>query len=179
MAALLLRAGHLAREQQDSRSTTACGSTSSIRRRSTRRATAASSTSTPARSRVVGVGDIGLNGDVENKLNWAPRLGATYQITDKTVLRGGYGRSYDIGVFGSLFGHSVTQNLPVLAVQELNAPSNFDRVFTLAQGPPAPVFPTSRRRALPAARTACSRARCPSSSGRRPSTPSTSWCSIS
>ena len=34
-----------------------------------------------------------LNGDVENKLNWAPRLGATYQITDKTVLRGGYGRS--------------------------------------------------------------------------------------
>ena len=91
--------------------------------------------------RVVGVGDVPLNGGVENKLNWAPRLGATYQVTEKTVLRGGYGRVYDIGVFGSLFGHSVTQNLPVLAVQELNAPSNFDRVFTLTEGPPAPIFP--------------------------------------
>jgi hypothetical protein len=90
---------------------------------------------------VVGVGDVPLNGGVENKLNWAPRLGATYQITEKTVLRGGYGRVYDIGVFGSLFGHSVTQNLPVLAVQELNAPSQFDRVFTLASGPPGPTFP--------------------------------------
>jgi outer membrane receptor protein involved in Fe transport len=90
---------------------------------------------------VVGIGDIPLNGGVENKLNWAPRLGATYQITDRTVLRGGYGRVYDIGVFGSLFGHSVTQNLPVLAVQELNAPSSFDRVFTLSEGPSAPVFP--------------------------------------
>ena len=91
--------------------------------------------------RVVGVGDIPMNGGVENTLNWAPRLGATYQLTEKTVLRGGYGRSYDIGVFGSLFGHSVTQNLPVLAVQELNAPSNFDRVFTLASGPPTPTMP--------------------------------------
>jgi hypothetical protein len=68
-------------------------------------------------------------------------VGATYQIDERTVLRGGFGRSYDIGVFGSLFGHSVTQNLPVLAVQELNAPSNFDRVFTLAEGPAAPTFP--------------------------------------
>jgi hypothetical protein len=28
-----------------------------------------------------------------------------------------------------------------LSVQELNAPENFERVFTLAQGPPPPVFP--------------------------------------
>jgi outer membrane receptor protein involved in Fe transport len=91
--------------------------------------------------RVVGVGDIPMNGGVENRLNWAPRLGVTYQIDEKTVLRGGFGRSFDIGVFGSLFGHSVTQNLPVLAVQELRAPSEFDRVFTLASGPPPPVFP--------------------------------------
>ncbi len=86
--------------------------------------------------RVAGVGDNKLNGNIENSLNFAPRLAAAYQLTDKTVIRAGYGRSYDIGVFGSLFGHSVTQNLPVLAVQELNAPANFDRVFTLAQGPP-------------------------------------------
>jgi outer membrane receptor protein involved in Fe transport len=90
---------------------------------------------------VAGVGGIGLNGNVENTLNWAPRLGATYQLTEKTVLRAGFGRSYDIGVFGSLFGHAVTQNLPVLSNQSINAPNNFDAVFNLAQGPPAPVFP--------------------------------------
>jgi hypothetical protein len=91
---------------------------------------------------VAGVGGIGLNGDVENSINFAPRLGIAYQLSNKTVIRAGYGRSYDIGVFGSLFGHSVTQNLPVLAIQDLNAPANFERVFTLAEGPSAPVFPT-------------------------------------
>jgi Carboxypeptidase regulatory-like domain len=90
---------------------------------------------------VAGVGGIGLDGNVKNTLNWAPRLGMTYQVNEKTVLRAGYGRSYDIGVFGSLFGHAVTQNLPVLSNQSLNAPNNFDAVFNLAQGPPAPVFP--------------------------------------
>ena len=87
--------------------------------------------------RVAGVGDTSLSGNVENSLNFAPRLSVAYKATDKLVIRAGYGRSYDIGVFGSLFGHTVTQNLPVLAVQRLNAPSNFDRVFTLAVGPPA------------------------------------------
>jgi hypothetical protein len=91
--------------------------------------------------RVAGVGGNGLNGDVENNLNWAPRLGATYQLDDKTVIRGGFGRSYDIGVFGSLFGHSVTQNLPVLLAQENNPPNNFLSVFNLRDGPPAPQFP--------------------------------------
>ena len=87
---------------------------------------------------VGGVGGIDLGGNVENRLNWAPRLGATYQLNDKTVIRGGYGRSYDIGVFGSLFGHTVTQNLPVLAAQNMTGPSQFASVFNLAQGPPAP-----------------------------------------
>jgi hypothetical protein len=90
---------------------------------------------------VAGEGGIGLNGNVKNTLNWAPRLGATYQIAQKTVLRAGFGRSYDIGVFGSLFGHTVTQNLPVLSNQNLNAPNNFDAVFNLAQGPSEPFFP--------------------------------------
>ena len=34
----------------------------------------------------------------------------------------------------------MTQNLPVLAAQRLNPANNFDRVFTLATGPPAPTF---------------------------------------
>jgi len=39
------------------------------------------------------------------------------------VVRMGYGRSYDIGVFGTTFGHIVTQNLPVLAAQEYSGGS--------------------------------------------------------
>ena len=91
--------------------------------------------------KVAGVGGIGLDGDVRNSLNWAPRLGITYKLDQKTVIRAGYGRSYDIGVFGSTFGHSVTQNLPVLSVQTLVPPSDFESVFNLAEGPPRVVFP--------------------------------------
>jgi TonB dependent receptor-like, beta-barrel len=90
---------------------------------------------------VGGVGGVPLNGGIENAFNWAPRVGATYQLNERTVIRGGYGRSYDIGVFGSLFGHTVTQNLPVLSAQDLSGPNSFDAVFNLAQGPPAASFP--------------------------------------
>src|SRR5207344_3448687 len=79
---------------------------------------------TTGRGLVGGVGDIDLSGNTDNRLNWAPRVGATYQLNEKTVIRSGYGRSYDIGVFGSLFGHTVTQNLPVLANEQLNSPTN-------------------------------------------------------
>src|SRR5262249_27986170 len=93
----------------------------------------------PATDKVLpaGVGHTDLNGGVDNSLHFAPRLGVAYQISDRAVIRAGYGRSYDLGVFGSVFGHTVTQNLPVLARQNLNAPTNFGDVFTLAQGPPA------------------------------------------
>jgi outer membrane receptor protein involved in Fe transport len=90
------------------------------------------------RGLVGGIGGIDLSGNTDNRLNWAPRLGATYQLNEKTVVRGGFGRSYDLGVFGSVFGHTVTQNLPVLAGQNLNRADNFSSVFNLAQGPKAP-----------------------------------------
>jgi hypothetical protein len=59
---------------------------------------------------------------------------------EKTVIRAGYGRSFDIGTFGSLFGHTVTQNLPVLSIQFLNT-DNFQSVFNLSRGPSPPAFP--------------------------------------
>ncbi|RMG56521.1 MAG: TonB-dependent receptor, partial [Acidobacteria bacterium] len=92
--------------------------------------------------RVAGIGDIGRDGNVETDLGaWAPRLGLAYQLNERTVLRVGYGRSFDIGTFGSIFGHFATQNLPVLSAQDLAPANNFDRVFNLADGPPPPVFP--------------------------------------
>ena len=90
---------------------------------------------------VGGVGDINKHFNVDATYKaFAPRVGAAYQWTDKTVIRAGYGRSFDIGVFGSIFGHAVTQNPPVLAFQQLDQ-EDFRTVFTLDQGPPAPVFP--------------------------------------
>ena len=82
-----------------------------------------------------GVGlDLGLQ--PANNL-FAPRIGIAYKLSEKTVLRLGYGRGFDIGVFGSVFGHNVTQNLPVLGIQSMQPARNFDSVFNLTQGPPA------------------------------------------
>jgi len=92
---------------------------------------------------VAGVGGIDTNFNVENSLrNFAPRLGIAYQVAPKTVLRAGYGRSFDTGVFGSIFGHTVTQNLPVLEVQDNELTGSNFEVFHLDSGPPAPVFPS-------------------------------------
>jgi outer membrane receptor protein involved in Fe transport len=92
---------------------------------------------------VAGFGNVNLQGDVQNSFtNFAPRLGVAYQATSKTVVRLGYGRSFDIGVFGSNFGHTATQNLPVLVAQQLHPASNTGIVFNLSNGPPAPPFTT-------------------------------------
>ena len=91
-------------------------------------------------------------GNIPSDMGWSkatnaynPRIGLAYQLNEKTVIRAGYGRSFDLGVFGSIFGHVVTQNLPVLANQEISlggdasnyASSNVGRAFSLASGPPA------------------------------------------
>ena len=99
--------------------------------------------------RVGGFGPYGLDGNVENNFHaFAPRLGIAYQVNPKTVVRAGYGRSYDIGVFGSNFGHTVTQNLPVLLKQNIDATAvitgasaNLVPLFSLDNGPIAPAFP--------------------------------------
>ena len=70
---------------------------------------------------VAGEGGIPLNmGVAAAKNTYNPRLGIAYQYNAKTVIRAGYGRSFDLGVFGSTFGHVVTQNIPVLANQSLS-----------------------------------------------------------
>ena len=90
---------------------------------------------------VFGVG--GVSGHGIQTMNWhefAPRLGFAYQIDRKTVVRAGYGWSYNLGTFGSTFGHNVTQNPPVLDFQQVVNPASepFASVFSLAQGPPSP-----------------------------------------
>jgi hypothetical protein len=91
---------------------------------------------------VFGVGGVSSHGiQTMNWHNFTPRVGVAYQLNPKTVIRAGYGWSYDLGVFGSTFGHNVTQNPPVLSNQSVQPPNGFTDVFTLSQGPPtlAPV----------------------------------------
>lgn len=87
---------------------------------------------------VAGQNGVGTNMNVSAPLtNFAPRLGIAYQVNSKTVIRTGYGRGYNLGVFGSIFGHNVTQNLPVLGIQSVQPQNAFDAVFTLKDGPQA------------------------------------------
>jgi outer membrane receptor protein involved in Fe transport len=94
---------------------------------------------------VAGVG--GIKSDMgwvlDKKKQFEPRLGATYQLTPKTVIRAGYGRSFDLGVFGSTFGHVVTQNLPVLANQSISASTTTGQAFCLGSSPQNSATPTS------------------------------------
>jgi hypothetical protein len=87
---------------------------------------------------VAGVNGVNRALNVTSPLtNFAPRLGIAYQLNNKTVIRTGYGRGFNLGVFGSIFGHNVTQNLPVLGIQSTQPANNFDSVFSLTQGPTA------------------------------------------
>jgi len=86
---------------------------------------------------VFGVGGVSNHGiQTMNWHNLAPRAGIAYQLNRKTVIRAGYGWGYDLGVFGTTFGHNVSQNPPVLSNQTINnSGSTFNGAFTLAQGP--------------------------------------------
>jgi hypothetical protein len=97
---------------------------------------------------VAGVGTVASNMNFSPAKNaYNPRIGVAYQVTNKTVVRAGYGRSFDLGVFGSLFGHVATQNLPVLANQSIQATGGpKSSAFSLAVGPASPtpiVVPTN------------------------------------
>jgi Carboxypeptidase regulatory-like domain/TonB dependent receptor len=98
--------------------------------------------------RVAGYGNIGMNLNIQNNYTFfAPRVGFAYQVMPRTVLRGGYGRAFDPGFFGDIFGQLVTQTIPVLQNQQLNqldgelydAARNLDgTVYNVATGPTAP-----------------------------------------
>jgi hypothetical protein len=99
--------------------------------------------------RVAGYGPIGLNLNIQNNYTFlAPRVGFAYQVMPETVIRGGYGRAYDPGFFGDIFGQLVTQTIPVLQNQGLgqldgelyDAARNLDgSIYNAATGPSAPV----------------------------------------
>jgi len=82
-------------------------------------------------------------GVVTLKTEFSPRVGATYQLTNNTVLRGGYGRSYFLNPYGASFG---TEGCcwPIKQSQSFSPTTAYAPLpFTLDQGPglPAPLPP--------------------------------------
>jgi Carboxypeptidase regulatory-like domain/TonB dependent receptor len=98
--------------------------------------------------RVAGYGNIGMNLNIQNNFTYfAPRVGFAYQMMPRTVVRAGYGRAFDPGFFGDIFGQLVTQTIPVLQNQGLgqldgelyDAARNLDgSIYNIASGPTAP-----------------------------------------
>ncbi len=99
--------------------------------------------------------DIAGYGNYNNSLNvknnfteFAPRLGAAWQIRPDTVIRGGYGIVYGQGWSGNTFGDVLTGSYPLQVEQDLvPASTNYGAVFNLtstengvAPGPPGYTF---------------------------------------
>ncbi len=92
---------------------------------------------------VAGVGNNSLNMNYQTTWgNWAPRIGLSYQLNRRTVVRAGYGRSFAMGTFGTDFAVDFTESLPIFATQNLIAPSVTQPAFELSAGPTAYSFPT-------------------------------------
>lgn len=90
---------------------------------------------------VAGYGPYGLNmGQTASLSDLAPRVGVSYQLNDKTVVRAGYGRSFSQANYGSIFSQVPVESPPVYGTQNLQAGSITGMVFTLDQGPPG--FPS-------------------------------------
>ena len=74
--------------------------------------------------------------------NFAPRIGAAYQVKENTVIRGGFASVYDSeGFYGTLFGTNLIRNSPTLILQSLSPASSSGKVFSLANGPIAQAQP--------------------------------------
>lgn len=77
--------------------------------------------------------------------DFAPRLGIAYQLTSKTVVRAGLGRSYFSSGYDATFYH-LTSFYPIVAQQTINPASAYQEVFPIDQGPPPstpPVLPST------------------------------------
>lgn len=104
---------------------------------------------------VAGVGSVPSNMGIKPyNLGFAPRLGLTYQLFSKTVVRAGYGRGFNGAGYGAVFAQNPELDPPVQFVYNLTSPNQYvTSVPTfLTSGPPPPANPpigTTGRYPLP------------------------------
>ncbi|MCW5982147.1 MAG: TonB-dependent receptor [Bryobacteraceae bacterium] len=90
---------------------------------------------------VAGVGDNTRSSNFETQwTNFSPRIAIAYQVTRKTVIRTGIGRSYFQEIFGNTFNNTAN-GYPTLINQQLAQTNLYTPLFELSQGPPPIVFP--------------------------------------
>ena len=82
----------------------------------------------------VSVSNLNVNGRLTN---FAPRVGIAYQLTPKTVIRAGYGRGYDLGIFGSIFGQTSRRICRCWAFRSVAAGQQFRHCVHAGAGPDA------------------------------------------
>ena len=71
--------------------------------------------------------------------NFAPRVGVAFQLTPQTVLRGGFGRYYDLGYGGGVSGTMI--NFPYDSADLISGPIPFDFTNPAFQPPPFTLVP--------------------------------------
>lgn len=90
---------------------------------------------------IAGFGDISLANDVKTDWNnFAPRIGFSYRLGNKSVVRGGYGISYYTGRFGFTGGTLSTQ-FPVLYNIQNGVTNDFAVTGSFDTLPPVPDIP--------------------------------------
>lgn len=91
---------------------------------------------------VAGIGGVPRNMGIKPyNLGFAPRIGFAYQLTSKTVIRTGYGRSFNAAGVGAVFAQNPEIDPPVQFVQNLNPPNPYVTAiptFLTTGHPPAP-----------------------------------------
>jgi len=106
---------------------------------------------------ITGVGQVNSAANVQNNLGmFAPRLGVTYQILPKTVIRAGYGLAFGQGWAGDSFGEDMTGSFPSQIQQNVQPVSGYAADFNLTKtetlsdgvtvvpaGPPSYTFPST------------------------------------
>ncbi|HEX4769831.1 MAG TPA: TonB-dependent receptor [Bryobacteraceae bacterium] len=89
-----------------------------------------------------GIGSVPRNLGVKPyNLGFVPRIGFAYQATPKTVLRAGYGESFNPGGLGAVFGQGADYNPPIVNPQVVPSANPYSPAFNLLNGPPAPISP--------------------------------------
>ncbi len=91
---------------------------------------------------VAGIGSVPINLGVKPyNLGFAPRIGIAFQVTPKTVIRTGYGISFNPGGLGAVFGQGADYNPPIVNAQSVSQSNIYVAPFNLLNGPPAPPQP--------------------------------------
>ena len=99
---------------------------------------------------LAGLGNVSKSANVFSpKTNFSPRLGFSYRLTQKTILRAGFGRSYFGGNYDAVFYH-LTSAYPITSQQTITQSNGLQPIFVLdgQTGPPpstAPALPSSGR----------------------------------